>query len=283
MPIQKKKKKKPKAKEKTPAVSQKVTQIVRVNVGDVKPKPRRRRAPAKKPAQPFQFGGGGGGGGGGGLAQVVQAPQATQEVLQQSKELRDIVNRLQTSPAQQTLLGAEQGGQAEQQIASADQPVTRGQFREIMGNVIGYQGGQIALHGERVEALTQAVHALGPPPPAPAESESDISVTELHDPAQNFASTLVEPPVSTPMRMGRGKARTAEQNQNDLDAWAASGLSQKEYAQQQGISFNTLSKLAAPHGGINSYRISKGISTTKKKKRGKAAEESDSGDETDFA
>jgi hypothetical protein len=94
MPIQKKKKKKPKAKEKTPAVSQKVTQIVRVNVGDVKPKPRRRRAPAKKKDQPFAFGGGGGGGG---LAQVVQAPQATQDVLQQSKELREIVNRLQTS------------------------------------------------------------------------------------------------------------------------------------------------------------------------------------------
>jgi hypothetical protein len=143
MPIQRRKKKKPKAKEKTPAVSQKVTQIVRVNVGDVKPKPRRRRAPAKKKDQPFAFGGGGGGGGGGGLAQVVQAPQATQEVLQQSKELREIVNRLQTSPAQQTLRGAEQGGQAEQQIASADQPVTRGQFREIMGNVIGYQGEQM--------------------------------------------------------------------------------------------------------------------------------------------
>jgi len=58
MPIQKKKKKKPKPKEKTPAVSQKVTQIVRFNVGDVKPKPRRRRAPAKKKDQPFAFGGG---------------------------------------------------------------------------------------------------------------------------------------------------------------------------------------------------------------------------------
>jgi hypothetical protein len=137
MPIQKKKKKKPKPKEKTPAVSQKVTQIVRVNVGDVKPKPRRRRAPAKKKDQPFAFGGGGGGGG---LAQVVQAPQATQDVLQQSKELREIVAKLQTSPAQQTLRGSEQGGQAERQIASEDQPVTRGQFRQIMGQVVGYQG-----------------------------------------------------------------------------------------------------------------------------------------------
>ena len=275
MPIQKKKKKKPKPKEKTPAVSQKVTQIVRVNVGDVKPKPRRRRAPAKKKEQPFAFGGGGGGG----LAQVVSAPSATNEVLQQSKELREIVNRLQTSPAQQTLRGAEQGGQAEQQIASADQPVTRGQFRQIMGQVVGYQGEQMNLAGERLEALNQAIHALGKPPAA--ESESDISITELHDPAQNIASTLVEPSVSTPMRMGRGKARTAEQNQSDLDEWAASGLTQKEFAQQKGISFNTLSTIAKPHGGINLYRISKGIST-KKKKRGQAAE-SDSGDETDFA
>jgi hypothetical protein len=280
MPIQRRKKKKPKAKEKTPAVSQKVTQIVRVNVGDVKPKPRRRRAPAKKPAQPFAFGGGGGGGGGG-LAQVVQAPQATQDVLQQSKELREIVNRLQTSPAQLTLLGAEQGGQAEQQILPDDQPVTRGQFRQIMGNVIGYQGGQMALAGERIQALNQAVHAFAPP--QAAESESDITITELHDPAHTPSSTLVEPSVSTPMRMGRGKARTAEQNQSDLDAWAASGLTQKDFALQQGISYNTLSKLAAPHGGISSYRTSKGISIKKKKKQqGKASEESDSGDETDF-
>jgi hypothetical protein len=51
------------------------------------------------------------------LAQVVSSSTGYQDVLQQSKELREIVNRLQTSPAQQTLLGAEQGGQAEQQIA----------------------------------------------------------------------------------------------------------------------------------------------------------------------
>ena len=59
--------------------------------------------------------------------------------------------------------------------------------------------------------------------------------------------------------MGRGKARTAEQNQSDLDKWAASGLSQKDFAQQEGISFNTLATLARPHGGIKSYRVSKGI------------------------
>tara|TARA_R110001632_G_scaffold155320_1_gene273535 strand:+ start:934 stop:1761 length:828 start_codon:yes stop_codon:yes gene_type:complete len=274
MPIQKKKKKKPKAKkEKTPAVSQKVTQIVRVNVGDVKPKPRRRRAPAKKPAQPFGFGGGGGGSG---LAQVVSAPSATNEVLQQSKELREIVNKLQTSPAQQTLLGSEQGGQQERAIMPEEQPVTRGQFTNIMGHFIGHQGEQMALAGERLEAVRQAVHALAQP-----TQEAEVPITELHDPAQNPSSTLVEPPVTTPMRMGRGKARTSEQNQSDLDKWAASGLSQKDFAQQQGISYNTLATIARPHGGITLYRRSKGLST-KKKKRGKASESSDSGDETDF-
>jgi len=269
MPLQKKKKKKPKAqKEKTPAVSQKVTQIVRVNVGDVKPKPRRRRAPAKKPAQPFGFGGGGGSG----LAQVVQAPQATQDVLQQSKELREIVNKLQTSPAQLTLMGSEQGGQSERAIMPDDEPVSRGQFKRIMGEFIGYQGDQMTLAGERLDALNQSVHALSQPPEPP--------VTELHEPAPTPTDTIVEPSVTTPIRMGRGKARTAEQNQSDLDKWAASGLSQKEFAQQEGISFNTLATLARPHGGIKAYRRSKGIAT--KKGGEKASETSDSGEETDF-
>lgn len=108
MPIQKKKKKKPK--EKTSAVSQKVSQVVKINIGDVKVKPRRkaaRKPPAGgrvgfPPPPPSS-----------GLVQQVQAPQVTQDVLQQSKELREIVNKLQTSPAQQTLRGQEQGGQPE--------------------------------------------------------------------------------------------------------------------------------------------------------------------------
>jgi hypothetical protein len=275
MPLQKKKKKKPKAqKEKTPAVSQKVTQIVRVNVGDVKPKPRRRRAPAKKPAQPFGFGGGGGGGSG--LAQVVSAPQATQDVLQQSKELREIVNKLQTSPAQMTLMGSEQGGQSERAIMPDDQPVSRGQFKQIMGEFIGYQGDQMSLAGERLDALNKSIHALSQP--------QEPQVTELHEPSPAPAGTIVEPSVTTPMRMGRGKARTAEQDRSDLDKWAASGLSQKEFAQQEGISFNTLATLARPHGGIKAYRISKGMSVRVKKRGGRLvmSDTSDSGGETDF-
>jgi hypothetical protein len=46
--FQKKKKKKPKA-QKTPAVSQKVSQVVKINIGDVKVKPRR-KATRKPPA-----------------------------------------------------------------------------------------------------------------------------------------------------------------------------------------------------------------------------------------
>jgi len=191
MPLQRrrKKKEKPKEKSKTPAVSQKVTQIVRVNVGDVKPKPRRRRTPAKKKEQPFGFGGGGGGGG---LAQVVQAPQATQDVLQQSKELREIVNKLQTSQAQQTLRGSEQGGQAEKQIAPDDMPVSRGQFRGIMGEFMGFQGEQMSLAGERMEAINKAIHALSNPP--------EPVVTELHTPSPTPVDTIIEPAVTLPQR-----------------------------------------------------------------------------------
>ena len=188
MPLQRRRKKKEKPKSKTPAVSQKVTQIVRVNVGDVKPKPRRRRAPAKKKEQPFGFGGGGGSG----LAQVVQAPQATQDVLQQSKELREIVNKLQTSPAQQTLRGSEQGGQAEKQIAPDDMPVSRGQFRGIMGEFMGYQGEQLSLAGERMEALNKAIHALSNPP--------EPVVTELNTPSPTSTDTIIEPQVTLPQR-----------------------------------------------------------------------------------
>ena len=118
MPIQKaKKKKKTKPKsEKTPPPTTRITNIVRVNVGDAKPKPKRRR-PAKKKDAAFSFGGGGGGGSG--LAQVVQAPQVTQDVLQESKELRRIVGELKTSPQQPTLLGMEHGGQNENQLLAA--------------------------------------------------------------------------------------------------------------------------------------------------------------------
>ena len=190
MPLQRrrKKKEKPKEKSKTPAVSQKVTQIVRVNVGDVKPKPRRRRAPAKKKEQPFGFGGGGGGG----FAQVVSAPSATNEVLQQSKELREIVNKLQTSPAQQTLRGSEHGGQAEKAIEPDDMPVSRGQFRGIMGEFMGYQGEQLSLAGERMEAINKAIHALSNPP--------EPVVTELHTPSPTSTDTIIEPQVTLPQR-----------------------------------------------------------------------------------
>lgn len=131
MPIQKaKKKKKTKPKnEKTPSPTTKITNIVRVNVGDMKSKPKRRR-PVKKKDAAFSFGGGGGGGSG--LAQVVQAPQVTQDVLQESKELRRIVGELKTSPQQQSLLGMEHGGQNENQLLAAATQQGFGNIAQMM-------------------------------------------------------------------------------------------------------------------------------------------------------
>jgi len=63
-------------------------QNVKVVVNATPTPRRRRRAPAKKKEQLFSFGGGGGGGG---LAQVVSAPSLTQDVLQQSQELRQTI------------------------------------------------------------------------------------------------------------------------------------------------------------------------------------------------
>jgi hypothetical protein len=68
----------------------------------------------------------------------------------------------------------------------------------------------------------------------PYLNHPEPSVTELHEPPPAPAGTIVEPSVTTPMRMGRGKARTAEQDQSDLDKWAASGLSQKDFRTARG-------------------------------------------------
>jgi hypothetical protein len=153
MPIQKKKKKKVAKEKSKPAVSQKVSQIVKINIGDVKPKPRRRKAPAKKKeAAPFSFGGGGGGGG---LAQVVQAPQATQDVLQQSKELREIVNKLQTSPAQKTLRGEEAGGQPENPLAP-QQFVTQQEKEAFQKEKDDFYQGQQAVVQKEMEKMKRA-------------------------------------------------------------------------------------------------------------------------------
>jgi hypothetical protein len=59
-----------------------------------------------------------------------------------------------------------------------------------MGEFMGYQGEQISLAGERMEAINKAIHALSNPP--------EPVVTELHTPSP--ANTIVEPAVTLPQR-----------------------------------------------------------------------------------
>jgi len=292
MPIQKKKKKKPKPKsEKTPAVSQKVSQVVKINIGDVKPKPRRRAAPRKPPA--------GGGGRGGfppappsGLTQVVQAPQVTQDVLQQSKELREIVNKLQTSPAQQTLRGQEEGGQPEnplnprafvtrqelddrsemnlQRQAAAQfniyqkiRDVERGLLEsyameearrdEDMSDVSS-QTGSLAGFTMAETVKTKHSHALDPNIP-------EAAAAEVHEPDQPPVAQLVPG-----AGRGRGAGLTEDERQMIRDDIVASGMTVNAYNMSGRnpigtgpISKNTLNSLFRPFGGLKGYKERQGI------------------------
>ena len=288
MPIQKKKKKKvPKEKAKTPAVSQKVSQVVKINIGDVKPKPRRRVAPRKPPA----------GGRGGfppappsGLTQVVQAPQVTQDVLQQSKELREIVNKLQTSPAQQTLRGQEEGGQPENplnprafvtrqelddrseanlQRQSAAQYNIYKKIRDVETGLLESYAMEEARRGDDMSDLsshtsglndsftmaetpvTKHSHALNPGVP---EAEARPAV---HEPDQ--------PPVAQLVGGGRGAGLTEEQREQIRRDIVASGMSVNAYNMagrnpigDRPISTNTLNSLFRSFGGLKGYKERQG-------------------------
>lgn len=291
MPIQKaKKKKKPKPKsEKTPAVSQKVSQVVKINIGDVKPKPRRRAAPRKPPA---------GGGRGGfppappsGLVQQVQAPQVTQDVLQQSKELREIVNKLQTSPAQQTLRGQEAGGQPENPFdprafvtrqeldERSEQNLQRqaaAQFNiykkirdvetgllesyameearreEDMSDVSSHTG-SLAGFTMAETAKTKHSHALNPDVP-------EAHAAAVHEPDQPPVAQLVPE-----AGRGRGSGLTEQQRQMIRDDIVASGMTVNEYSISGrnpigagAISKNTLNSLFRGTGGLKGYKERQG-------------------------
>jgi hypothetical protein len=292
MPLQKKKKKKPaKPKAKTPTVSQKVSQVVKINIGDVKPKPRRRAAPRKPPA--------GGGGGGGfppappsGLVQQVQAPQVTQDVLQQSKELREIVNKLQRSPAQQTLRGEEAGGQPEnplnprafvtrqelderseqnlQRQATAQfniyqkiRDVERGLLEsyameearrdEDMSDISSQTSGLNDSFTMAETVKTRHSHALDPGIP-------EAQAAAVHEPE--------EPPVAQLVPgagRGRGAGLTEEQRQMIRDDIVASGMTVNEYNLSGrnpigtgAISRNTLNSLFRGGGGLKGYKERQG-------------------------
>ena len=290
MPIQKKKKKKPKPKsEKTPAVSQKDSQVVKINIGDVKPKPRRRAAPRKPPA---------GGGRGGfppappsGIVQQVQAPQVTQDVLQQSKELREIVNKLKTSPAQQTLRGEEAGGQPEnpldprafvtrqelddrsemnlQRQAAAQfniyekiRDVERGLLEsyameearreEDMSDVSSHTG-SLAGFTMAETVKTRHSHALDPGIP-------EAQAAAVHEPEEPPVGQLVQE-----TGRGRGPGLTEEQRQMIRDDIVASGMSVNEYNLSVrnpigtgAISRNTLNSLFRGGGGLKGYKERQG-------------------------
>jgi len=291
MPLQKKKKKKPaKPKAKTPTVSQKVSQVVKINIGDVKPKPRRRAAPRKPPA---------GGGGGGfppappsGLVQQVQAPQVTQDVLQQSKELREIVNKLQTSPAQQTLRGQEAGGQPEnpfdprayitrqelddrsemnlQRQAAAQANIYK-KIREVeTGLLEDYAEAEARRHEDMSDISSQTSglndsftmaetvktkhsHALNPDVP-------EAQAAEVYEPEQPPVAQLV-PGVGR----GRGAGLTEEQRETIRRDIVASGMTVNAYNMSgrnpigdRPISTNTLASLFRPFGGLKGYKERQG-------------------------
>ncbi len=304
MPLQKKKKpkKKPKS-EKSKVVKdsvqqkQKVSQVVKINIGEMKPKPRRRAAPRKPPAAR----------GGGlpppppGLAQQVQAPSMTQDVLAQSKELRGIIEKLRTSPAQQTLRGQERGGQSENALdpttlmtrQEADERsqvnLQRGVEREaaIFGRMRDmernfYEGLAVDMAAEAdeesarrddmsdlssttgslagftmAETAKPSVHGLDPNIP-----EAQAVVME-----GGAAETIREPPVvrGAGRPAGRGNY-SAEERDAIVEAWARSGMSAREF-QLSGqnpvgnapIPVNTLNGFLRGRGGISGVRRDMGI------------------------
>jgi len=289
MPLQKKKKKKPaKPKAKTPTVSQKVSQVVKINIGDVKPKPRRRAAPRKPPA----------GGRGGfppappsGLTQVVQAPQVTQDVLQQSKELREIVNKLQTSPAQQTLRGEEAGGQPENPL-NPRAYVTRQELDERSEmNLQRQAAAQFNIYKKIRDVETGLLESYAMEEARRDEDMSDISshtgsltgftmaetVKTKHSHALNpdvpeAHAAAVHEPEQPPVAQlvpgagrGRGAGLTEQQKQMIRDDIVESGMSVNDYNLSGRnpigagpISRNTLNSLFRGTGGLKGYKERQG-------------------------
>ena len=183
MPLQRKKKKKKMPPKKT-GMSQ--VQNVKVVVNAAPTPRRRRRAPAKKKEQLFSFGGGGGAG----LSQVVSAPSLTQDVLQQSQELRQTIQSIQAGPrpGNNTILG--EPGQPENPLVPDQLPVTRAQLKQVISGVIVHQQRQgeamtqgfeeyKALAGSQLRALDESIYSLTTskaeaPPVARSESREPL-------------------------------------------------------------------------------------------------------------
>lgn len=184
MPLQRKKKKKKMPPKKSGGMSQ--VQNVKVVVNAASTPRRRRRAPAKKKEQLFSFGGGGGAG----LSQVVSAPSLTQDVLQQSQELRQTIQQIQAGPrpGNNTILG--EPGQPENPLVPDQLPVTRAQLKQVISGVIVHQQRQgeamtqgfeeyKALAGSQLRALDESIYSLTTskaeaPPVARSESREPL-------------------------------------------------------------------------------------------------------------
>ena len=306
MPLQKKKKpkKKPKS-EKSKVVKdsvqqkQKVSQVVKINIGEMKPKPRRRAAPRKPPAAR----------GGGlppppppsGLVQQVQAPSMTQDVLAQSKELRGIIEKLRTSPAQQTLRGQERGGQSENALdprtlmtrQEADERsranLQRGVEREaaIFDRMRGmernfYEGMAVDMAAEADEeaarrddmsdlsSTTGSLEGFTMAEPAkPQVHGLDPNIPEAQAVVMEggAAETIREPPVMRGAGRPAGRGNySADERDAIVEAWARSGMSANEFnisgqnpVGTAPIPVNTLNGFVRGRGGISGVRRDMGI------------------------
>jgi len=251
--LQKRKKKKAPAK-KTGGMSQVQNVKVVVNAAGTAPR-RRRRAPAKKKDAGFSFGGGGAG-----LAQVVTGPSVSQDVLQQSQELRQTIAMLQAGPQRnKSLLG--EPGQAEVPLSPDNLPVSRGQLKFVVGSVIEQQSLQNqamtqgfeqyrALAGKQLEVLEQSVHSLSttdrPPEQAMDRSESPVPLVPSRgrSPTVREASTAAEagtPPPPSRRPPGRPPDVNDEIFQRHLAR--KPGETNADLAQLAGISKATYEKI----------------------------------------
>mgnify|MGYP003643601864 CR=1 FL=1 len=256
MPLQKRKKKKKAAPKKSGGMSQVQNVKVVVNAG---PAPRkRRRAPAKKKDQGFAFGGGGGGGAG--LAQVTYAPSLTQDVLQQSQELRQTIQNIQPGqrPGNNTIMG--EPGQPENPLIQDQLPVTRAQLKHVFGSVIVHQQRQgramsqgfeeyKALAGSQLKALDESIHSLTTtkeeaPPVERSESRETLVPQRGRSTTVRGESMAAEAGSPPPETVKRGRAPNFSQADKDrvYQAWnenrqqpKGKRLSQEELALREGM------------------------------------------------
>ena len=256
MPLQKGKKKKKMPPKKSGGMSQVQNVKVVVNAG---PARRRRRAPAKKKDQGFAFGGGGGGGAG--LAQVTYAPSLTQDVLQQSQELRQTIQQIQAvqpgqRPGSNTMLG--EPGQPENPLIPDQLPVTRAQLKQVISGVIVHQQRQgeamtqgfeeyKALAGSQLRALDDSIYSLTTSraeAPSVARSQSREPLVQSRSPSPDPASGGGGAAEEVFETIKRGRAPNFPQATRDrvYQAWdenrqlpKGKQLSQEELALREGM------------------------------------------------